>query len=128
MINSSQGDFLHKHQNLDFFCTYVFESAIQPIGTDAIMSYLKDNTMQDTINIHFPKEVILSMHINTDEFAEIMKQETAFSLFKSGKISSGIAAKWLNMPRLKFLLKAMERGAIFLEDDRDDLRRESILL
>ena len=46
-------------------------------------------------------------------------------LFKDGKISSGMASSWLNIPRIKFLLKAFDAGAVLMEDNEDDFRRET---
>jgi predicted HTH domain antitoxin len=55
----------------------------------------------------------------------MVKLEAAVALFKKGKISSGMAAKWLDMPRAVFLVQAMEQGAVLLEDSADDFRRET---
>jgi len=37
-------------------------------------------------------------------------------------------ARWLSMPRVEFLLKAGADGAVMLDDNEDDFRRESSLL
>ncbi len=39
-----------------------------------------------------------------------------------------LAARWLNIPRVTFLVNAMEAGAELLEDSEDDLNRELALL
>jgi predicted HTH domain antitoxin len=59
---------------------------------------------------------------------ELVKQEAAVALFRKGQISSGMAARWLDMPIAAFLFKAMEQGAALLEDSADDFRRETRLL
>jgi len=84
--------------------------------------------MQNAISIECPVELLLSLRLNVEAFGEFMKTQTAISLFKEGKISSSIAAQWLNMPRVTFLLKAMEAGAVLLEDSQDDFNRELSLL
>lgn len=57
-----------------------------------------------------------------------MKLETAIALFKDGRMSSGTAAKWWNVPRTTFLLRAAEAGATFLTDTPEDFARETSLL
>jgi len=84
--------------------------------------------MQNIISIECPVELLLGLHINAEDFGEIIKKQTAISLFKEGKLSSGMAAKWLNMPRITFLYQAMEAGAVLLENSQDDFNREMSLL
>ncbi len=84
--------------------------------------------MQHTVQVECPSELLLTLQMNAETFAELIKTETAVSLFKEGRISSGMAAKWLGIPRTTFLLKAMEAGAELLEDSADDFRRETSLL
>jgi len=84
--------------------------------------------MESTIQIKCPEELLLGLHMNADDFVDIVKFEVAVSLFKKGQISSGLAAKWLDITRVKFLLKAMDEGATLLDDSKDDLRRELIQL
>ncbi|MDM8561200.1 UPF0175 family protein [Candidatus Parabeggiatoa sp. HSG14] len=62
--------------------------------------------MINTISIECPVELLLSLRINIEDFGELMKIQSAISLFKEGKISSGMAAQWLNIPRVLFLFKA----------------------
>lgn len=84
--------------------------------------------MKNTIQIDCPPEVLISLHANAEQFAKLMKLQTAIYLFKENKISSGTAATWLNMERIKFLHLAMEAGAVLLDDNEDDFRRETSLL
>ena len=84
--------------------------------------------MINTISIECPVELLLSLRINIEDFCELMKIQSAISLFKEGKISSGMAAQWLNVPRVLFLFKAMAVGAVLLEDSQDDFNREISLL
>jgi predicted HTH domain antitoxin len=84
--------------------------------------------MQNTLHIQCPNELLLSLQLNVESFAEIVKLQTAIALFKQGKISSGLATKWLNMPRVNFLMQAMETGAELLENSEDDFMRETQLL
>ncbi|SEH08129.1 UPF0175 family protein [Candidatus Venteria ishoeyi] len=84
--------------------------------------------MQHKIQIDCPPEILLGLHMNAETFARLVKKQTAFSLFKDGCISSSMAAHWLNMPRVVFLLQAMESGVELLDDSEDDFRRETSLL
>jgi len=84
--------------------------------------------MQHTIHIDCPPELLLGLHLNAEGFAEYLKKQAAISLFKEGKISSGIAASWLGIERVAFLRLAFEAGAILLDDTADDLARETALL
>lgn len=84
--------------------------------------------MQNVIRIGCPVELLLGLHTNAEMFGELVKTYAAMSLFKEGKISSGMAARWLNIPRIAFLLRAMEAGAELLENSTDDFARETSLL
>ena len=85
--------------------------------------------MKNIIEIECPTEILLGLHLDVEQFSKLIKKEIAFTLFKEGKISSGMGAKWLNLPRIHFLLKAMEEGnAILLDESEDDYLREISLL
>ncbi len=84
--------------------------------------------MRNTVQIQCPAELLVSLQINSETFAEILKLQTAIALFKQGKISSGMASRWLEIPRISFLMQAMEAGAELLENSQDDFEREMALL
>ncbi|MDG4596168.1 MAG: UPF0175 family protein [Candidatus Contendobacter sp.] len=84
--------------------------------------------MKQTIQIDCPAEILLNIHLNAEGFAEYLKRQAAISLFKEGKLSSGTAAAWLEMPRAEFLYLAMQAGATLLDDSTDDYNRETALL
>jgi len=84
--------------------------------------------MKNIIHIQCPTELLISLHLNSEKFAEVIKLHTAITLFKEGKISSGMAARWLEIPRIIFLFQAMETGAELLENSQDDFEREISLL
>ena len=84
---------------------------------------------QSTIEITCPQEILLGLHMDSNQFAEFVKEEVAMALFREGRLSSGMAAAWLSMPRVHFLLEAMRRGgASLLENTEDDFGREIALL
>ncbi|EIC23697.1 UPF0175 family protein [Thiorhodovibrio frisius] len=84
--------------------------------------------MSNTVEITCPPEVMLSLHMNSRELAERVQRDAAMALFREGRLSSGLAAQWLGMPRVHFLLLAMAAGAELLEDTEEDFRRETALL
>ena len=85
--------------------------------------------MRNTIEIECPKEILLGLHLDANQFAHLVKEETAIALFREGRLSSGMAAHWLGVPRAHFLLKAMQSGeANLLENNEDDFLREISLL
>lgn len=85
--------------------------------------------MQTSIAITCPQEILLGLQLDTDQFAALVKEETAIALFREGRLSSGMAASWLGVPRVHFLLKAMQSGgASLLENNEDDFCREISLL
>jgi hypothetical protein len=89
---------------------------------------MEEERMHTTVKVACPQELLIGLHTNVEAFGEFMKLSAAISLFKDGKLSSGMAAKWLNMPRTTFLLKAMDGGAELLDDSQDDFERETSLL
>lgn len=85
--------------------------------------------MQNVIEIDCPQEILLGLHLDAGQFGELVKLETAIALFRERKLTSGMAARWLNIPRAHFLLKAMHKGTVsLLEDNEDDFSRETSLL
>jgi predicted HTH domain antitoxin len=88
-----------------------------------------EDLMKHTIEIDCPPEILMGLHLDAKRFAELVKLQSAVALFKEGKLSSGMAARWLGMPRVHFLMHAMQAGgASLLEDNEDDLARETALL
>lgn len=85
--------------------------------------------MQNIIEITCPQEILLGLHLDANQFADLVKEETAVALFREGRLSSGMAANWLGVRRAQFLLKAMRTGdASLQENSEDDFLREISLL
>ena len=84
--------------------------------------------MNRIIEIDCPPELLIGLHLNAERFADYLKRQAAISLFKEGRISSGTAASWLDIPRAAFLRMAWDAGAVLLEDSSDDFERETALL
>ena len=49
-------------------------------------------------------------------FTAPVKPRAAVALFREGRMSSGVAARWLKVPRVRFLLLAMEKVGELLAD------------
>ena len=73
--------------------------------------------------------MMLDLHLDADEFGDLIKEISAITLFRDGRITSGMAAAWLGIPRVRFLLRAMEDDSVALLSDTDDeFSRETSLL
>jgi hypothetical protein len=83
--------------------------------------------MRNIVEIECPPELLIGLHTNAEQFAERVKREAAYNLFRDGAISSGVAANWLGIPRTAFLFDAMRHGATLLDNSEDDFRREKNL-
>lgn len=84
--------------------------------------------MKSTIEIDCPPEILMGLHLDAKRFAELVKIQSATALFRDGRLSSGMAARWCGVPRVHFLLQAMQAGACLLDDNEDDFARETALL
>ncbi len=81
-----------------------------------------------TISIDCPSEVLLELHVSEEELATLLKETVAIELFRKGKLSSGLAARWAGQERMPFIMKAMEHGAALLDQGEADFRRETSLI
>lgn len=87
------------------------------------------STSEKLIEFECPQEILLGLHLNAQQFGDLVKQQSAITLFREGKLSSGMAARWLGIPRIAFLLNAMQQSNIsLLHDDSEDFARETSLL
>ena len=90
---------------------------------------METTQMDSTLQIQCPQEILLGLHLDADQFSSLVAETAAISLFRDGKLSSGMAARWLGIPRVNFLLKAMrEENVCLLENTEDDFNREISLL
>jgi predicted HTH domain antitoxin len=84
--------------------------------------------MNTHLEIECPPEVLLELHCTPEELARLLKEKSAVALFREGRISSSLAARWSGLSRATFLLQAMREGAVLGSDGAEDLRRETALL
>ena len=59
--------------------------------------------MDKQINVKYPQELAFSLKMEDSEFEKEIKKISLVKLYELGKISSGFAAKLLNMKRVEFL-------------------------
>lgn len=59
--------------------------------------------MEHLISINYPESLALSLKMGDQEFKREMKIISLIKLYELGKISSGLAAKLLDMKRVDFL-------------------------
>ena len=84
--------------------------------------------MSTHVEIEYLPEVLLELHTTPEELARLLKEKCASALFREGRISSGLAARWTGLPRAQFLMQAMREGAVIGTDSADEVRRETALL
>ena len=73
--------------------------------------------MAKTITIDYPKFLADAMRMNKDDFSKQMKESALVKLFEIGKVSSGTAAKVLNITRVEFLELLEKYKVSFLNVD-----------
>ena len=85
-------------------------------------------TMHTTAAMEFPEEILASTQLSAERLAERATLEVALALYREGRLSSGLAAKWVGEPRMSFLIRASAAGIPLLDDSLDDFERERGLL
>jgi len=74
------------------------------------------------IAVSFPESLALSLKMGNQEFEQEMKLLSLVKLYELGKISSGVAAKLLDMRRIEFLnLLGKYKVSYFHTDEGGDL-------
>lgn len=79
--------------------------------------------MAELISIDYPEYLANSMRMNKDNFGKEIKVSALVKLFELGKVSSGMAAKVLQITRTDFLELLEKYKVSFLEteDLKEDL-------
>ena len=81
--------------------------------------------MKRKILIDYPEYLALSLKMSDSEFAKEMKTISLVKLYELGKISSGIAAKVLNISRIEFLEILKDYNVSYFHDSiEDDLLKD----
>ncbi|UCH93662.1 MAG: UPF0175 family protein [Candidatus Aminicenantes bacterium] len=75
-----------------------------------------------TVSIEYPDELRVSLKYKKDEFADEIKKISVIKLYELGKISSGMAAKVLDISRVDFIeLLGKYKVSIFPYEDKEEL-------
>ena len=75
-----------------------------------------------TVAIEYPDELRVSLKYKKDEFADEIKKISLIKLYELGKISSGMAAKVLDISRVDFIeLLGKYKVSIFPYEDKEEL-------
>lgn len=79
--------------------------------------------MSQSISIEYPDYLANSLRLNRNDFRKEIKISALIKLFELGKVSSGIAAKTLDISRVEFLdlLARYNVGFLGVEDLNEDL-------
>jgi predicted HTH domain antitoxin len=80
--------------------------------------------MAQVITVEYPDYLANSMRMNADNFEKEIKISALVKLFELGKISSGTAAKVLQIPRIEFLELLAKYNSGFLSgmDLKEDMK------
>ncbi len=79
--------------------------------------------MADLISVEYPEYLANAMRMNKDDFGKEIKISALVKLFELGKVSSGTAAKVLQISRIEFLdlLEQYNVSYLDVEDLNEDL-------
>ena len=68
-----------------------------------MINFVEKRKMEHLITINYPESLAFSLKMGNQEFKSEMKILSLIKLYELGKISSGLAAKLLDMSRVDFL-------------------------
>jgi len=71
------------------------------------------------ISIEFPEELRLALRSTSDGFTRQVRMAAAAKLYEMGRLSSGLAAKMADVPKLEFLQKLSAYGVSVFPDGLD---------
>ncbi len=77
--------------------------------------------MQKQLSIQYPQSLLDSLQTTQQSFEEEAKMAMASKLFEMKRISSGMAAKIVGIPRVMFLLNLHKFGVPMIDMDEEEL-------
>lgn len=76
------------------------------------------------LTIQYPSELLWALQMEPDEFATEAKQTLALALYRSGKLSTGLAAEVAGMPRSAFIILLGQHGLSPFGEDPNELETD----
>jgi len=77
-----------------------------------------------TLTLEIPDSLLIQKAVSMDELSKEAQMEVAFHYFKTGRLSSGQAARMAGMNRVDFMLAAGARHIPLIDLDDVELKRE----
>lgn len=74
--------------------------------------------------IEYPSELLWALQQEPDEFAAEAKMLLAIELYKSGKLSTGLAAQMAGVPRTTFLFLLGQHGLSPFGEEPDEIEED----
>jgi len=78
----------------------------------------------EEIEVKFPKEILLAIKENKEEFEKKVRLFTAIKLFEQGKISSGLGAVIVGCTKREFFKLLAENEVNFLDYEKEEWKEE----
>ena len=79
---------------------------------------------QHQLNIQYPQIWLDALQVTQDSFEEEAKMAMAVKLFEMKRLSSGMAAKLVGIPRVLFLLRLHQYGVPMLNLDEEEFTED----
>ena len=77
--------------------------------------------MQNKFNIQYPQNLLDFLQLSRKSFEEEAKMAMAVKLFEMKRLSSGMAAKLIGIPRVMFLLNLQRFNVPMIDLDEKEL-------
>ena len=75
----------------------------QTLVSSKLTNFVENDKMERLISVTYPESLAFSLKMENQEFESEIKTISLIKLYELGKISSGLAAKLLNLNRVDFL-------------------------
>lgn len=80
--------------------------------------------IQNIIQVNYPSNFLDAMQLNASQFEKEAKLAMAVKLFELKKLSSGMAARLVDMDRVNFLLTLHQYNVPMIDLDDDELNND----